>query len=178
MPLRYVPLDQQGPDIALTQTLFESAFPVEERPPFELVLKWDHHGFNGVYQGEDFVGLVYFVEHKDLVYVFFLAIEEPYRNQGIGSRILSDVKARFAGKRVFLLAEEVGERYPDNALRMRRIGFYRRNGFLDSGLVITEYNVRYHVLTLGGVKVGFDEYYALMEALMGEARTKQALEFQ
>lgn len=170
--LRYVLVDDQGSDIALTRTLFESAFPEDERPSFDLMMAWDHSGFYGVYQGEEFVGLADVLEHKDIVYLFFLAVEEKKRNQGIGQQILTDLKQRYAGKRLFLLCEELGEQYPDLPLRKRRAGFYERNGFHDNGIRVREYGVIYQMMVYAG-PISVEDFVSVMASLIGEDAAKE-----
>ena len=173
MNLRFIPLDRQGEDISKSRYLFETAFPAEERPPFSAVLAMDHHLFFGVYDGEKYIGLTYLVEFEDILYVFFLAVSKRHRNKGYGTNILNEIKNRYPSRRLFLLADEVGERYPDNEIRKRRIGFYARNGFVDSGTIITEYGVRYHLLTFGGAKVSEADFYRVMGSLIGEKWMKK-----
>ena len=172
LELRYVPLNEQGPDQKKTQDLFETAFPEEERPPFAMMLSWKHDEFYGVYKANEFVGLVDLILYKDLVYVFFLAVAEEKRNQGIGSQILSDLKGRYPNRRLFLLADEVDPKYADNEIRARRIAFYNRNGFLDTGIKILEFGVMYQLLSASGA-ISKREFYLVMESLIGEAKAKQ-----
>lgn len=173
MTLRFVPLDEQGKDISKSRYLFETAFLAEERPPFSAVLAMDHRLFFGVYEGERFIGFTYLIEFEDILYVFFLAVSKRYRNKGYGTGILNEIKARYPSHRLFLLADEVGEHYPDNEIRKRRIAFYARNGFVDSGTIITEYGVRYHLLTFGGAKVSEADFYRTMRSLIGEEWAKK-----
>lgn len=172
MPFKYVPLNQLGKDLILNKDLFESAFPEEERPPFETVLTWNRDTFYGVYDEDKHIGLAYLIEFEEFAYLFFFAVEPSYRNKGIGTKILSELKAKYAGKRMFLLADEPGEQYKDQALRLRRLGFYARNGFVDTELVITEFGVRYHLLSLGGAPISKCDFLRVMESLIGETMVK------
>ena len=172
MLLDYVPIDQQGQDIQKTKVLFETAFPEEERPPFSMMLDWNHDTFYGVYRDGTFVALVDLICHQDLVYVFFLAIEEENRGQGIGSQILSDLKTKYSNRRLFLLAEETDPKYPDNETRKKRLGFYAKNGFFPTGDKVLEFGVVYELLTCGG-KVTKAEFVATMASLIGEANARR-----
>jgi len=172
MTLRYVPLAQQGDDVRKTQTLFETAFPEDERPPFSMMLSWDHDTFYGVYLEDEYVALVDLILFKDMVYVFFLAIEERCRGQGIGSQILGDLKKEYPDRRIYLLAEELGSQYPDNPTRERRLRFYARNGFLPTGDTVLEFGVRYLLLCHGG-RVTKSEFVETMASLIGEENAKR-----
>ena len=170
--LRYVLVDDQGSDIVLTRSLFESAFPEDERPSFDLMMAWDHSGFYGVYRDEEFVGLVDVLEYKDIVYLFFLAVVEEKRNQGIGQEILSYIKTRYAGKRLFLLCDEVGEQYPDLEIRKRRMGFYEHNGFHYNGIRVREYGVIYQMMVYAG-PISVEDFVSVMASLIGEDAAKE-----
>lgn len=172
MQLRFVNVDDQGPDIQKTQYLFETAFPEEERPPFSMMMEWDHRDFYGIYREDGFVGLVSMVRLQDLLYVFFLAIDEGHRNEGIGSAVLAKILSENEGKRVFLLAEETDGHYPDMALRLRRQGFYHRNGFQNNGVKILEFGVMYDMLVHGG-DVSRAEFVDVMRSLIGEENARR-----
>ena len=172
MLLRYVPLAQQGDDIQKTKNLFESAFPEDERPPFEMMLGWNHDTFYGVYREEEYVALVDLIVCRDMVYVFFLAIEEKFRGQGIGSQILTDLKKEYPSHRLYLLAEELGDQYPDNPVRERRLRFYASNGFLPTGDTVLEFGVRYLLLCHGG-HVSKAEFVETMASLIGEENARR-----
>ena len=166
MSLTFVPIDEQGAEITKTEALFCSAFPEEERPPFEWMMRWKHDTFYAVYEENTFKGLVDLLLYGDLVYVFFLAISPEFQNQGIGSKVLAEILARYPKERVFLLADEAGEQYADNALRKRRLGFYGRNGFRDSGIKVVEFGVRYDMLIARG-EVSKEEFRLVMQDLIG-----------
>lgn len=170
--LRYVPIDEQGADLAKTEYLFTHAFPEEERPPFEMMLQWAHDTFFGVYEEDEYVGLVDLIVYQDLVYVFFLAIEPSHRNRGLGTRILSELKQRYPTQRLFLLSDEAGEQYEDDALRRRRLAFYERNGFHDSGLRICEFGVYYRLMQLRE-PVSKGDFRAVMQSLIGEENARR-----
>ena len=152
---------------------FENSFPEEERPPYEMTLSWEKNLFYGVYQEEQFVALADVVEYQDLVYLFFLAVKEECRGQGIGSKILSDFKARYPGKRLFLLAEEAVETYPDYLDRVKRLSFYHRNGFEPIGVKILEFGVMYDLLTANEAKVSQQDFLSVMRHLIGEEMARR-----
>ena len=170
MELTYVPLDEQGEDKKKSRHLFETAFLPEERPPFSRIRQWDHTDFKGIYRDGEFVGFRYALEKEDLTYLFFFAIEERFRNQGIGTQVLRDLVENSGGARIFLLADEPGEDYPDNAMRLRRLAFYERNGFKPNGMLVHEFGVRYWMLTKDGVTITAEEYLDMMVDLMGRKR--------
>lgn len=172
MNLRFVPVDAQKGDIVKTKNLFENAFPEDERPPFEMMMAWNHDTFYGVYDGGEYVGLVDLIEHEDLLYVFFLAILPEKRNQGFGTAILAKIRDDYPLRRIFLLADEATPRYPDYPLRLRRLGFYARNGFKDIGISVNEFGVTYRLLCLRE-PVSKEEFVRVMASLIGEENTRK-----
>lgn len=169
---RYVPYDEQGKDQIKTQTLFETAFPEKERPPFSMMLSWNHDTFYGVYDNDSYVALADLIVYQDMIYVFFLAVMEECRGKGYGSQILADLKARFPNKRLFLLAEETGEQYSDNEIRKKRLEFYAKNGFVPTGDVVVEFDVAYLLLCTSG-PVSKKEFVAVMTSLIGEENARR-----
>lgn len=173
MNLRFVPLDEQGEDIRKTKYLFEHAFLPAERPPFSLMLRLKRPSFYAVYDEGKYVGIAFLLKNGDLLYVFFLAICKRYRNKGYGSAVLGRIQDDYPSKRIFLLADEAAPSYPDFELRKRRLAFYARNGFVDSGLIITEFGVRYHLLALNNVSVSEKEFLQTMMEWTGKEAIKR-----
>ncbi|KWW28918.1 MAG: hypothetical protein AUK63_1742 [bacterium P3] len=66
--------------------LFESAFPDEERPPFDELSKRDSSRFHFLLllSGDDPVGILTYWDFEDFVYVEHFAIDEEMRDQGFG----------------------------------------------------------------------------------------------
>ena len=130
--------------------LYVSAFPKEERAPFALLMHRVNNGRDSFYAVEDqgtFVGLVYTIRKKKLLYVFFLAVEEEKRGMGYGSRILRCLKKLNQGCTVCLMIEDTQETDADNyEERINRLGFYQANGFKQLHVRINEAGVKYELL--------------------------------
>ena len=58
------------------------------------------------------------------------------------------------------------------ALRLRRQGFYHRNGFQNNGVKILEFEVMYDMLVHGG-DVSRAEFVDVMRSLIGEENTRR-----
>lgn len=170
--LKFIDVRESEKASEQVERLFVSSFPEEERPPYEWMVKWENHSFNAVYEKDVFIGLSDWIELGDLVYLFFLAIDEKKRDKGYGSKILAFLKDKFPGKRIFLLAEVLDESYVDYKIRKKRFSFYGRNGFLPTGVFVKEYGVDYEVLSLNGKTVSKAEFVEVMESLIGEEMTK------
>lgn len=115
-------------EYALAENLFASAFPPEERrAPEEQRRVTDHHPSLVTYAlmlDGGFVGFITCWQGPDFVYVEHFATVPEVRGKGIGSEVLDRLSALF----VHPLVLEV--ELPLEEMAQRRIGFYRRNGFV------------------------------------------------
>ena len=68
-------------------------------------------------------------------FLLYFAVDESKRNKGYGSAILDSIRKRYEGKDVVLLIESLHEECDNMDIRIRRKGFYLRNGFRDTGLI-------------------------------------------
>lgn len=142
--------------------LYVTAFPEDERPPVNMFYSslktHQENRLFSYYEKDEFIGFTYLIFYKDIIYLFFLAIKEEKRNQGYGTKILSDVKDSYPDKVILLCYEEVDESYPDYENRKRREKFYLRNGFIRNGLDTDEYGVIFTSAYYGNHKVPFEDY--------------------
>ena len=133
--------------------LFFSAFPAEERPPY-FFMKWTLKCRKGelLIAREDgcFIGFVFLVRYRDLLYFFFFAVDEDVRGMGYGSRILQFVKERNPGKRIFLAREPLDDGAENAAQRSKRREFYMKNGFVDLPVKIIEKGYCFDTMSVGG----------------------------
>lgn len=151
------------------QRLYCEAFPKKERLPF-FFLK---HKANrqvadliGVYDDSQFVGMLYCVYHRDIVFVFYLAVVGEGRGKGYGSRILAKLRRRHEGKSIVLSIEDVDEESENYMQRKKRKKFYLCNGFREAGYKTRENGVVYEFLCCGR-QVDAEEYWALLRNYLG-----------
>ena len=130
--------------------LYLEAFPANERFPYAALLlasQLKGHALRAIYDGEDFVGLVYYCYDASYFYLLFFAIAPSAQSQGYGGRVMADLKG-FAGQRTFVLMAEGLDETADNAhQRKRRIAFYDRHGFAVSDYDYIERGDVYHILS-------------------------------
>lgn len=130
--------------------LYKSAFPLNERAPFPLLMHRCDNGrdnFYAIVDEDNFIGLVYTISREKLVYVFFLAVTEENRSRGYGSEILDKIKEMNPHKAIALVIEDTEDKDADNLEeRIRRLGFYERNGFQRLYIKINEAGVIYELL--------------------------------
>lgn len=101
-PLTALPIGTAHPDLFRVRRLYESAFPANERRPFEALLS----GFDGqgellaFYLRDCFAGFVSLLTWADITHILYFAIEEALRNRGLGSAALECIKGRKPGQRL------------------------------------------------------------------------------
>lgn len=110
-------------------SLYESAFPLNERKPREVQLRamrspdYFAHVFH---EGDQPVGLSCHWVRPEFIYLEHIAIDPALRGRGIGARILSALLST-AVCPVLLEADP-----PETEIAIRRIGFYERLGFVQN----------------------------------------------
>lgn len=143
MNLRKIDAASDAAVLAKIKALYLSAFPKEERIPWPLLrlnaMRQDID-LTAFLDGDTFCGFTYSVIANGLHFLLFFAIDEPLRSRGYGSAILSQLKEEYGS--VVLNIEPFVEDAPNLPERQHRYGFYRHNGFFDTG---------YHVWEVGGM---------------------------
>lgn len=140
--------------------LYENSFPEDEKVPFFILkaqAKKEISDIIGVYDDQGFIGFTILVFDQDIVFVWYLAIENNKRNQGYGSLILQRINQMYLNKRIILNVEEV-----TNNEQLRRKQFYIKNGYQECGFKTMEYGVIYEMLYVHK-KVSCKEYLTMMK---------------
>lgn len=110
------------------------AFPPEELKPFAAMEKLCASGLYhpvGAYEDGDLVGYALLWESPGGKYVLidYLGVTASRRNGGLGARILSLLREKFAHWDGIIVESEAPDGGDHDALRARRMDFYRRCGF-------------------------------------------------
>lgn len=164
--------------------LYRFAFPKNERAPLFFLFqkaKQERNFFYAVVDKGEFVGLVYTIQNERMVYVFFLAIIEEKQGNGYGTKTLSLIKEMYPDCVIILAIEDTADRNADNyAQRMKRLGFYERNGFRQLQVRVNEAGVVYELL---GTESGITQadFLSLMKNYLGTILFKfiyRAMEFE
>ncbi len=115
-------------DFDKAYNILEESFPVDEIRPYEQQKKLLEKSIYQIYavmdKDKDVVEAflaVYEFEH--FVFLEHFAVNFQYRNQGLGGKILQELKG-MRGKMICLEVEP-----PATEMAIRRIDFYKRNGF-------------------------------------------------
>ncbi len=154
--------------------LYNEAFPTEEKIPFFMLLckvNGKRAKFFTVFDGEIPVALLYNVYYRDIVYVFYFAVNRNLRGEGYGGRIMKTIRQKYKNRRLILAIEKPDGNYGNSTQRIKRLDFYNRCGFEQSGNFVTEGKVTYELLTHSENENSIDteEYYELIKSYFGKA---------
>ena len=166
MSLEFINIHQQAQYCKLVKLLYESSFPEDEQVPFSILKMKSKTNISDIFAVVDdqFVGMLCTVYHQDIVFLWYLAVEEALRNHGYGSQILKEVKMMYPNSRLILNIEEVNELVNETIQRKQ---FYLKNGFIESGFKTEEYGVVYEMLAYP-VPITYPEYEAMMRKYSGD----------
>ncbi len=113
--------------VAELEKLYEEAFPEAERRDIsqwkEMIVSCPRMHLNAVEEGGQLAGLLVYWDFGDFYYVEHLAVYARMRNRKIGQQVLAYIGENLSG--VCLLEVEP----PLTDLSVRRINYYRRNGY-------------------------------------------------
>lgn len=144
--------------------LNETAFPAEECIESSLLLEGLRlPGFSctAYYDEGDFCGFTYEIELEHYLYLLLFAVSGKVRSRGYGSRMLAQVRKHAGHKPVVLDIEPLDSMAPNAEQRVKRLKFYERNGFANTGHSLVENGVLYTVLATDGFRdmIAFKEEF-------------------
>ncbi len=113
-------------------------FPKEELIPMWLIrlmtLK-KKYDFKVYYDNNLFVGILFTIETDDTLFVFYIAVNDKIHSKGYGSKLLKVLLDKYPNKPVTLFIETMDDKTANNyAQRVKRLAFYERNGFVQTGI--------------------------------------------
>lgn len=135
------------------RSVYREAFPASERLPWavlhalslrpgiDLIAWYDvRHDDAAGARAESPSALTWTVRRRDerLLYLFYLAVDPAARGRCVGSRLLAEFSRRHPGCTIVLDVEPVVDDAPNAEQRRRRLAFYERAGFRDTGLALTD----------------------------------------
>lgn len=160
--------------LAQARAVYLTSFPERERMPLDWLERLAREGRASMLgyvdpaRPERLAGLAYAMASESLTYVLYLAVNPEAHSHGYGSAMLRHLAGMHPSSRVALDVERADEHgAPNPGQRRRRMAFYERNGFVQSGLQVVEDGERYDVLVRGG-KVSAEELAALFDATFGD----------
>ena len=109
----------------------------------------DNFDFLALTNDDAFIGFMVVQTHKELAYLFFLAIDPSCRAKGYGSRAIETLRALYPGKKQVVDFEMQDSTAPNNEQRIKRRQFYLKNGYKETGLFLSYLGVDYEVFCMG-----------------------------
>ena len=133
------------------RSLYLGSFPPEERIPFGNTMRtFGRGGDLEVFTDDgEFVGFCYSFEHDGNVFLVYIATRPELRGKGYGAMMLDEMRRIKAGRNIFLVLEGT-DGSPEDAMRIRRKGFYLRNGCTDTGVRILSDDVYFDSMSVLG----------------------------
>ena len=131
--------------------LYMEAFPASERKPIFMILKTCRAGKADIWCAVEkgrVVGLALTVTSDKVVLLDYLAVVKSCRGGGIGAFILEQLQKLYPGKGLFEIESTYAD-CPDHDLRLRRKGFYLRNGFVPMRVMVNLFDVEMELLGIG-----------------------------
>jgi GNAT superfamily N-acetyltransferase len=170
MDIRFVDIKSDSTHLSDIKRLYNTAFPPAERAPFRLLVRGANKrrnvDFFACMDGNEWVGMLYVVNHLDLSYIFYLAVDDRQRGRGCGTAILKTAQEVYSGRRLFLAIEEIEEKYENYSERIKRLRFYENAGFARTEQKVQEADVIYDLMSING-PVKNKEYRDLIRSFVG-----------
>ena len=156
------------------KNLYIEAFPAIERIPLfllKLLTKKGKADFFEIYDDTNRIGMLYIVYYKDIVFVFYLAIDNKLRGRGYGTLILDLIKDKYSENRIILNIEKLDENSANYEQRLKRKAFYEKNSFKSLEYFVKEGPEFYEMLyySKNNLRVEKQEYEELVRNYLGKA---------
>ncbi len=127
---------RQLSDYSEIKAFMKRVFPKEELMPIwfiNLLTIKKNYEFKAYYDGEVFIGVLFTIEFKDTLFVFYLAVNDMLHSQGYGSKLVQILYEKYPEKSVTLFIETMDDTMAENyEQRVKRLAFYQRNGFVQT----------------------------------------------
>ena len=157
-------------DYAEVKRLQQSAFPSNELYPMWilwLLALQRHVHYVSFHEDNAFCGLMYYSVSNHLVYVFYVAVNDKIRSKGIGTKIFEWLKSKYPNKEITLNVEPLDATAENAAERIKRMKFYEKQGFHDSGYRLKDSSGEFDILTTSDTFVVADYRKAILNLGMG-----------
>ena len=92
------------------------------------------HKFSAYYENDLFVGILYTIENDDMLFVFYIAVNDIIQSKGYGSKLLQMLIEKYKNKPIALFVETLDPSADNYNQRVKRFAFYEKNGFFNTGV--------------------------------------------
>lgn len=169
--IRLERVTKQTPELDRIKSLYQSAFPENERKPLGLFLEEaDCCDFVAFYEGDLYCGFAILLTWKDITHILYFAVENTLRDRGYGAQALKLLWSLRPGNR-FIADIEVDDIHSSNhGQRQKRKQFYLRNGYQESGVTYEWQDENYEILVSGGTVTlqEDDDFWEYFEPVYGD----------
>ena len=128
-------------------------FPPTELKPLSMILNSEADGTAhtwGVFDGDTLAAYLLMVRPKGsrISQLDYFAVVPAYRAKGTGAKLLAQLPAHEAGAEAIIIEAEVPDKAEDEAMAVRRLGFYARCGARDTGYYEHLFGAWFRILVL------------------------------
>ena len=128
-------------------------FPAGELKPLSMILNSEAAGTAhtwGVYEDDALVAYLLMVRPVgcEVSQLDYFAVVPAYRAGGLGAKLLAALPEYEAGAQAIIIEAEVPEKAEDEAMAVRRLGFYARCGARDTGYYEHLFDAWFRILVL------------------------------
>ena len=145
-------VEKDTPVEQFCRELYEETFDRRMRVPYGDLWKVADKGladYVAVFDSDIFLGFYYVFRHKENVFIYYLAVSPEMRDRGYGTDIVDLIKDSYPDKRIVVCIEAPHVDDKLVSVRYRRLGFYSRNGFIDTLYKFESVGIMYEVLYWG-----------------------------
>ena len=152
--------------IEKVRKLYDSAFPANERVNLHPSVL-DHTNTSEIlyFLDEDqFVGFMVLLTVGNITHITYFAIDDAQRGKGYGSKAVKLARKLFPGQIIIADLEEPELGAKNYHQRLKRVHFYKKNGFIKTGVFYRWEAEDYHIYSLGGT-ISAKQFYDFWDIL-------------
>lgn len=130
--------------------IYNEAFPTNERFPISYLIKKSENAdvhFNSIYDNDKLIGIIYNIFSNNILFVLYFAVNNEYRGQGYGSKILEFLKEKYSNYTILLEIEQLDKNANNYEQRLKRKSFYEKNGFYETNKLLSEGKNTFEIMT-------------------------------
>ena len=155
-------------------------FPEDEIKPWfviEELLRQGVYELLGAWCDDVQVGYAWmFVPAGESILVDYLAVLPEYRGTGVGTAVLQALRQRYNDK-LIILESEFPDEAPEPDVARRRLGFYHRAGFVNTGVEVILFGVHFCILSYGEDPHAREHMESLYRAMFPDQQYEKAVQF-
>lgn len=149
-------------DMNKLNKLVKEAFPPEEYISPDDIIKLGNMKLYALYDSNLLIGLMAIKTFKNMVFLFYLAIDSNCRSKGYGKQALEELKKLYENYQLTVDIELIDETAKNNEQRIKRKNFYIRNGYKETRKGASYFGVNYEILC-NEDNINFELYKELMK---------------